>query len=205
MSRITDRRLSAATIAAALLALAACTGQSTTTQAAATSTTAATQPVQSSTASAAPALPAICLTSQLSAAFARLPGVAAGSTRATITLTNTSTQICQLAGVAPVELTDSQHQPIKIAATIDTGRPGTLPTKITLAPGTAASETLTYSSDGNPPAGQTTCTPVATYILIAPPGNASALTAPIQQGYPDCPNTDITITYLIAGRTGPQD
>lgn len=219
MNRNATRRQSAATLAGAtaLLALTACTAQNGATQADAvptvnptTTATAtapaptltATRPAQGSTASAPPATPTTCLTSQLNATFTRLPGTAAGSTHATITLTNTSTHTCHLTGTTHTQLTDAQHHPIKITDTTDTTPPATT---ITLTPGATASETLTYSTDGNPPAGQNTCTPTATYILITPPANTTTLTTPILEPYPHCPNDTITTTNLIPGTTGPQN
>jgi hypothetical protein len=85
----------------------------------------------------------------------------------------------------------------RIVPVVLTG-PVTPASRVTLAPGTSASEVLGYGSDGDPVPGQASCGPEEDYFEVTLPGAAEGVEVP---GWhrEKCDSDDIVTSNLVSG------
>jgi len=95
-------------------------------------------------------------------------GVAAGNNYATLVLTNTADQTCDLKGHPRVSALDANKQQLGPTASYATGNPGI---SVELSPDATASTVLHFASVEAGP-----CQPPSTYLRIYPPGSDDFIT-----------------------------
>lgn len=106
-----------------------------------------------------------------------------------------------MTGSVTLTVQDAHHRAIAVPVTVFPGNPGTVPgpaVPVVLEPGGSAAEGAVYNSDGNPPPGATTCSPVEASFLIAVPGAARGRSV---TGWSAsfCPHDTIELSNLTAG------
>lgn len=196
--------MTTAAAAAALLLLTACGPSQPQTQgttapgsnsASPSGTPASTNPSQPTSSSSpgtpAPAGPALCKASTLSAATDATGGGAAGSVYMKLNLTNTGTAPCLLKGYPGVSLTaNADGEPIGAPATRDESTPAA---DVLLAPGQTGSSVLRYTQAAN----YSDCTLVeAAGYRIYPPEDTASLFLP--QPTRACSNANIALLSVGA-------
>lgn len=158
-------------------------------------TTVPTTTASATTPAAAPAA-ADCTIGDLTVAYNPLHGVAAGTSFADLVVTNATSTACDLDGWLSIQYTDSAQEVIAVSIT----PPQTTDGQIPLAPGGSAAELVSYGSDGNPPPGQQTCTPVETDVQVSVAGQTGYVTVAIPtRGH--CPNDGAMLDTPIPGTT----
>lgn len=138
-----------------------------------------------------------CREDQLATTYAAIPGAASGTTFSRIVLTNRSTSVCTVKGEAKVTFQDPDHHPAPIPVNTSNAVPQNT---ITLEPGGAASEIVSFGTDGNPPPGHKACTPATTYITITPPAATISHEFLFRAESGLCPHTSAFVRPLVAGK-----
>lgn len=148
-----------------------------------------------------PAAPGRCTVSSL-AVGGRSLGVATGNVYGAVVLTNASRQACWLYGFPGLLMLDASGRalPTRVVRIDGPTFPGIspVPTRVVLAPGTAAHFYMHYSDV--PYGGETTC-PEARTLLVTPPEETHQLR--VQDGLAPCGGGTIDVSPVLApGTTG---
>ena len=149
---------------------------------------------------------ATCRGGDLSGSFSAVPGSAgAGSISYTLRLRNRSLHECFVSGLPGLQLLGRAGRPLPTH--VRAAHPGQLTAvRVLLRPGSFAAATARFSPDVPGPGEPVDrpCEQAAYRVRITPPPGGGTLVVPVRPPTAVCEHGQMTLSAVVAGRTGPQ-